>query len=288
MAASPSPPAPSDYSGAEQQWWEPERLPGPECDPQSLLSPSQVRAFESQGWIVVDDLWPAETIASATEEAAAYFSKEETGRQHGQPHDAEGRPWGTRFNISNYSWVAMPFAHPEHGWAGASEMALNQIALHPRAMGAAAQLMGTGVDDVRISQDVVRPRYGDAHGTGNQPMHADYSNNSLVVPPRVSNSPDAVACLLYYSKLEESGAPTHLAKAQPGELTSYTGKNALPFYPIPLVFGDDAANSARLLQRLYDDERPVKYRPGTAILYRLDAFHRGTAVAEGSCGSTTI
>ena len=39
--------------------------------------------------------------------------------------------------------------------------------------------------------------------------------------------------------------------------------------------------SASLVQRLYDTERPIRYRPGTCALYRLDSWHRGTPPLTG-------
>ena len=129
---------------------------------------------------------------------------------------------------------------------------------------------------------------------------ADYGNNSLVVPPRTP-APDAVAGLLYYDSIEEAGAPTHAAKARPGELTMYDD-DAAPFNPPNS--GAQAGRSRALLRRLYAEERPVRYRRGTCashprhpceqssasdrcafarrvLLYRLDAWHRGTAPLPG-------
>ena len=45
------------------------------------------------------------------------------------------------------------------------------------------------------------------------------------MPPRLPR-PEAVACLCYYSDVEESGAATHFALSQPGELTSYDDDTA--------------------------------------------------------------
>ena len=101
--------------------------------------------------------------------------------------------------------------------------------------------------------------------TGDQAFHVDFGNNSLVVPKR--SSPDAVAALLYCSDVEEAGAPTHAAPAHPGELTTY-GVEA-PFIPPSSL---THLNSPELMDRLYKEERPVRYRLGTILLYRLDAF----------------
>ena len=64
---------------------------------------------------------------------------------------------------------------------------------------------------------------------GDQQFHVDYGTNSLVVPPRTP-APDAVAGLLYYDSIDEAGAPTHAAKARPGELTTYDDQLA-PYNP---------------------------------------------------------
>ena len=40
-------------------------------------------------------------------------------------------------------------------------------------------------------------------------------------------------------------------------------------------------NSPSLIQRLYEEERPVRYRPGTILLYQLNAWHRGTPPLPG-------
>ena len=90
-------------------------------------------------------------------------------------------------------------------------------------------------------------------------LRADYGNNSLVVPPRTP-APDAVAGLLYYDSIEQAGAPTHAAKARPGELTMYDD-DAAPFNPPNS--GAQAGRSRALLRRLYAEERPVRYRRGT-------------------------
>ena len=39
---------------------------------------------------------------------------------------------------------------------------------------------------------------------------------------------------------------------------------------------------AAAMRRLYEAERPVRFKPGTCVLYCLDAFHRGTPVELGA------
>ena len=103
-------------------------------------------------------------------------------------------------------------------------------------------------------------------------LSLDYGNLNLVVPPRTPR-PDAFILILYYTHVEETGGPTHLAKSAPGELTSYDK----PFNPP----NNQPGRSPQLLRRLYETERPIRYRPGTCALYRLDSWHRGTPPLPG-------
>ena len=181
----------------------------------------------------------------------------------------------------------MPYFHLEDP-ENSPEMALNAVALHPRATAAAAQLLCVEPDELRLSQDFLRARYGHMEGgeegeeakestslitsrDGEQHIHVDYGNNSLAVPARVP-APDAVALILYHSDVEDAGGPTHFARSLPGELTTYDAEKA-PFNP-PNLLGQ-AGRDPAMLERLYADQRPIRFTVGTVALYRLDAWHRG-------------
>ena len=84
------------------------------------------------------------------------------------PRDRRGRLWPGHIHRSHVRWPAMPFMHLEDAEKSA-EMALNQISLHPPMLAIAAQLMETTPSDLRLSQSVLRARYGppvDADGPG--------------------------------------------------------------------------------------------------------------------------
>jgi hypothetical protein len=174
------------------------------------------------------------------------------------------------------------------------------MTIHPRAIAAVAQLMDTPQENVRLSQSHVIARWGglvepdaaegdEKHSViqGDQDIHVDYGNNTLLVPPRLPR-PEAVACLCYYSDVEESGGATHFALSQPDELTSYDS-DAAPFNPPNFVAGTSNGSAAQpsplrtaeYTEHLYATERPVRYRRGACAIYRLDAWHRGTPAALG-------
>eukprot|EP01051_Picozoa_sp_SAG22_P003262 SAG22_NODE_156_length_16999_cov_8.168047_5_plen_387_part_00 len=293
----PPPPPPAKHPSAHTSWWEPEVLcTGADCH-EPLLSPDQIARWLSDGFLALDNIWPAELVERAAVESYKYFplpGAREDGDDGSElsgavaRRDAEGRLWPTYVNTapSSARQVAMPFFDLDDKQAS-PDLALNQIGLHPRMLGVAAQLLAAEQSDLRCDLNVLRARYGPSAqagrtkyqhvvaGTddGNQEMHVDYGNLSLVVPPRTPR-PDAFILILYYTHVAETGGPTHLAKSAPGELTSYSGQ---PYNPP----NGQPGRAPSLLRRLYATERPIRYRPGTAALYRLDSWHRGTPPLPG-------
>lgn len=282
----PCPPPATDNSTCA--WWEPDPLdptPTPDegtCGP--LLSQEQVSRWTQDGFLLLDNIWPAELICRAAEEAYRYFplpgQREEgdTGSELSGAvarRDARGRLWpGTvQTAPSSLRQIQMPFVDLDDLEASA-DLALNYISVHPRMLSVASQLLRTVESDLRCDLNVLRCRYGVGSADGNQDMHVDYGNLNLVVPPRLPY-PDAFILILYLTHVEDTGGPTHAAKSSPGELTGY----GAPFNPPNAP--QQAGRDFKLLERLYATERPVRYRPGTCLLYRLDSWHRGTPVALG-------
>jgi len=189
--------------------------------------------------------------------------------------DRQGRPWPPYIHTApaRSRIVAMPFFDLEDPKCS-PDLALNHIGLYPRLLSIVTQLMGRiNVAQVRSDQNVLRARYGPTDKTppglrgeaaGDQDVHVDYGNNSLVVPARTPY-PDSVAVLLYYANMEIAGGSTHFAPSHGVELTAYDPVEA-PFNPPNQPH--QAGRSPDLLRRLYDEERPVRYHPGVAALYR--------------------
>jgi hypothetical protein len=267
---------PDPYDGlSNDDWWFPDELDQSQPAETGVLSESQIRRFMHDGFVVVTGLWPTDTIDQATTEARELHPADQTGQQ----------------NLSAMPWTQ----RREH----APDAILNHMTIHPRALAAVAQLMDTALLDIRLSQSHVIAKFGtpmhpddpeDERIMGDQDIHVDYGNNTLMVPAHTA-TPDAVACLCYYSDVDESGGATHFARALPGELTTYKSDQ---FNPPNFVLGtkngsassDTGPRSAENIKRCYDEERPVHYKPGTCILYRLDAWHRGTPVALGKVRHT--
>ncbi len=263
----------------DDDWWWPEVLPDDSAlDPgQNLLAESQREQFLNDGFLFLNNLWPETLIAQAAQEARELFPEEKV----------------ISLSLADPSYLSfspMPWTHKGEQSAN---LAINQMPLHPRALRAVAELLQSNVEDIRLYQDhliakVGRPRDPEtveaAHtAAGDQDIHVDYGNNTLLVPPRTSG-PEVVACLCYYSDVQEAGGATHFVRAAPGELTQYS---QAAFNPPNFVFGthngssaDDAGvRSLELTETRYREEKPLRYQPGSCVLYRLDAWHRGTPVA---------
>ena len=180
------PPATLDLS-TYRLWWEPEPLEPPTGNERDnsqaalLLSDDQVERWLSDGFLALDNIWPAELIARAAREAYAYFplpDQREEGDRGSElsgsvaRRDAQGRLWPGYVNTapSSARQVSMPFFDLDD-LAASPDLAVNQIALHSRILSVAAQLLGTTYDDLRCDLNVLRCRYGVGAADGNQDMH---------------------------------------------------------------------------------------------------------------------
>ena len=260
----------------EEDWWWPEQLPDDQEPDEPLLSLDQRRRFLEDGFIVVDGLWPTEMIEKAAAETRELFPEQKVIAR--SLSDERYNPFSS-----------MPWVHRQEESA---DLAINHMSVHQRPLKAASELLGVNAGELRLYQDHLiakfgRPVGGEESGTpitvaGDQDIHVDYGNNTLLVPPRQSG-PEVVACLCYYSDIEEAGGATHFVKAKAGELTRYSPES---FNPPNFVFGTkngsastiDGPRSEVLTEERYQEEKPIRYRTGTCVLYRLDAWHRGTPV----------
>jgi hypothetical protein len=267
---------PNPYSNLDQEdWWHPEEISIE--DP--LLSEKQISSFHQDGFIVVTGLWPAGLIERASKEATQIHPTEEVIER------------GRGLSLSPMPWLAKK----AQGIEIAADAALNHMTIHPRPLAVVAQLMNVDEMDIRLSQSHIIAKLGAKidrpgdpnHGemSGDQEIHVDYGNNTLMVPPN-TKSPEAIACLCYYSDVDECGGATHFARALPGELTSYRSAQFNPPNFVAATADDRSDNgqgprSSENISRLYETEKPVYYKPGTCILYGLNAWHRGTPAALG-------
>lgn len=183
------------------------------------LTAEQVAQWRTQGFVVVDDLWPASLCAQALEEIDQYEANHpdqlssmlSQNLQSSSPTELPARATdvGVKDGASAAS-VLSPFAfnNPQRASIGAPLEfpsvcpAINAITLHPRIIAACRQLLDhepSDISSVRLLQSQLLTRTGPPLDERSKPsdlftnsygqrIHPDYPNNSLLVhsPPHLS------------------------------------------------------------------------------------------------------
>jgi ectoine hydroxylase-related dioxygenase (phytanoyl-CoA dioxygenase family) len=180
-------------------------------------------------------------------------------------------------------------------WDHTRLSAPNHIAVHSRVLRAVSQLLGTeeimltqsGAGTKRGENGKEQPRLSSSRAgfgeVGDQPMHKDFGNN-IVLVPGIDTDPEAVNCILYLSDVADCGGATAVVPHTPqlydiddeGRHVNFLGPHSR--YSLPRGRG--------LPGELYATERLVRFRPGTALLYRQDTWHRGSCMVAGALRRT--
>lgn len=193
-----------------------------------------------------------------------------------------------------------------------NDEALDAVPLHPRLLHAACTLLQTSY--VRLHQAVAWGKYGLPRATrtpsrnDDQRLHQDFGNNMFGVPYDW-DTPEAVAAIVYYSDVSETGGatavlPRVLDVAEDADEADGARTTLDPMYADPSLrlrnvgmcgvpFRNNRADAEALLRttdphayavraKAYRRERKLTdARVGSVLFYRLDVWHRGTPVHEG-------
>ena len=249
----------------------------PEHAAADVLWPAQIESWRERGFALVDGVLPAALLERMIADATAAFPAP----------GSEGADATGQFGSDGR------FVFP------AASDATNEATLHPRLLGAVAELLGVGVRELRLSQSDLWPKYGRREKTlgawdnQDQRIHVDYPNHTLVHPPRW-DAPEAVEIILYLSDVDDCGGATAVVPRE--------GRDD-PAYPWPIVqspgignlpYLNDRPSAEAHLEReapafaafraehLYPRERRARFRVGSVLFYRHDTWHRGTPLREGA------
>lgn len=254
------------------KWVAPERL-----SDDGVLSQTAIRQWRENGFALVDNLLPRDTLEALHEDATSFYPRA------GSRAAAEFKDFGSgqRFVFpSEYS-------------------ACNDITLHPNLLQAVAALLGVSVMDIRLTQSDLWPKYGRessadvklARDNDDQRIHVDYPNHTLVHPPPWTR-PEAVEIIIFLGDVADSGGPTAVVPRDGDDD---------PLYPYPIIntpgvagmkyvnhraaaeryLNEEAPEVARFREQLYAREVKTSYGFGSVLLYRHDTWHRGTPVNSG-------
>jgi hypothetical protein len=151
--------------------------------------------------------------------------------------------------------------------------ALNLLSVHPRLIGLAMDLLDD--DDLRMYAIEAWAKYTGA-ADYDQPFHRDYLNHTILVPDDEA-PPSQLEMFIYLSDVTDDDGPIALLPRPFG-----AGAPALPnWYPASDGYHDAehptwAAEVGR--PDWYDHEVRAIGPAGTVVVYRIETFHRGTAL----------
>lgn len=243
-----------------------------QADDEAPLHAEQVRSWREAGMALVDGVIPQDLVDTLRAAATDHFPAPDSA-------DADSiRDFGSAVNFPSRL-------------AG-----LNEITLHPRLLAAVAQLLGTRIAGLRLSQSDLWPKYGRKTTDGpydnqDQRIHFDYPNHTLAHPPPWDR-PEAVEMILYLSDADDCGGSTAIVPREGADDPAYRW----PLVNTPGVgdlryvndrasaesyFAEQRPELAEWRQSLYDRERWTHFVPGTIVFYRHDAWHRGTPMKPG-------
>jgi hypothetical protein len=207
----------------------------------SKVSPEAKEQWETDGWCVVEGIYPPEDIAAAQAVLPGLFP---TGEEFAEDLDPErNRP----FRIDSHSVLPrFPF---ENG-------ALNRLTLHDNLIDLAQDMLG--LDDVRLYQGMVSAKYAGGATDDEQLLHADYGNHTLVVP-RTDLGYQQLEMFVYLTDVAPETGATRMVSRR---LTT-----DIPVERTYLSLTDYG--------HLYEDEVPASGGAGSILLYRPDVYHRG-------------
>ena len=237
------------------------------------LTDAQVLDWREKGFVLVDGLLPLSLIQRLAASAERRFPSPESADSY-------------RFNDFG---GGMTFPDQDH--------AFNELTLHPNLSEAAAQLLDVRVDELRLTQSDLWPKYGRREAdrgdfdNQDQRIHVDYPNHTLT-HPAPWDEPEAVEVIVYLSLQADTGGPTAVVPREGHDddvyqwpITSTPGIGDIPWINDRVRaeewFRTHRPAIADFRSRLYQREMYTDYAIGSVLFYRHDTWHRGTSLHAG-------
>ncbi len=206
-----------------------------------MLGDADQEQWEQDGWCVVRNLLPSETITAAREILPGLFPTAEEFADGTDP--ARNEP----FRIDSHRVMPrFPF----------DDAVLNDIVVHDLIIDLAEQLLGLG--DLRLYQAMLSAKYGEGALSDEQLLHVDYGNHTLVVP-RHEPGYQQLELFVYLSDVTEDTGATRMVS-----------RRLTPDLPVERTYLSPAEYAG-----LYEAEVPASGPAGSILAYRPDVYHRG-------------
>lgn len=239
------------------------------------LTSEQVASWRERGYAVVSGLIPPDVVGQLGEAAKSKYPA---------PGSAEAAAIN---DFGSAGALTFPSAVSE----------LNDVTLHHNLLRAVASLLDESVQDLRLTQSDLWPKYGRDQKFGvqdnaDQRIHVDYPNHTLAHPSPWQR-PEAVELILYLGDHDDTGGGTAVVPREGPDDPAYRW----PIVDSPGIgdlryindralaeeyFAEQRPALADWRQSLYAREKEVAFKPGDILFYRHDTWHRGTPMKPGS------
>jgi hypothetical protein len=197
--------------------------------------------WETEGWCLLEDLFPPADLAAAQAVVAELFPTAEAFASNEDPERNEP------FRIDSHSVMPkFPFEHA----------ALNRLVVHDAVIDLAEEFLGH--TDLRLYQGMMSAKYSGGAAADEQLLHVDYGNHTLVVP-RADAGFAHLELFIYLSDVTTETAATRMVSRR---LTT-----DIPVERTYLSFEEYGD--------LYETEEPAVGPAGSIMAYRPDVYHRG-------------
>ena len=209
------------------------------------LSAEDRRRWSEDGWCILDSVFDGPALLGAQDAVAALFPSAE--QMAGGLDAAERQRWADW----DAKWPEFPFGQP----------ALNDLVVSEQMIGLAQELLGQR--HVRLYMAIVSAKYASQPSGFNQLLHADFPNQTLVMPT-LDPSYGQLEAFVYLSDVTRANGATRFV--------SRTRTAGVPAEQHTLGYAE--------YPELYDDDGDASAPAGSVVAYRPDVYHRSVDFSD--------
>ena len=217
-----------------------------------LILDEDVQHWHDHGYVVIERFLRPDELTDVHAGIQQYMPTYEEYKAH--PYRYKGYYGaGNRGSNGNEEVVRQEFPY--------GPMALNETAMHPFLVAFSERLAGT--DKLSLSHGAITGKYA-GKGNYDQPLHADYSGNTYVIPQKSTEWLD-IPMIIYHSDVTIDLGPTYVVSQKHTEHRK-------------LVEDGFRFHRRDKFPELYEVEQPNLVPAGSVLIYQMRTFHRGSAL----------
>jgi ectoine hydroxylase-related dioxygenase (phytanoyl-CoA dioxygenase family) len=211
------------------------------------LDPADLAHWHRHGYVIVEDVLSSHELEAVHADLRSYMPTWDEFVTR-RPLFADLRGSSTR---TPPGWVRHEFPY-----AGD---ALNHVAAHPFLVAFTEAIVGHS--RIAMSHGAIVGKYA-GFADYDQDLHPDYTNNTLVFPRQGVTSID-IPMIVYHTDVTVDLGPTYVVSQE---------------HTAGLIQDGRRHHSRAEFPEIYECESPATLRAGSALIYNMRTFHRGSAM----------